>query len=174
MAVPKTAVDEQGDLSAGENQVGRAGEFLDVEPESETEPVRRAPDKQLGLSPLSTDATHHLGATGRGNDINHYNHTLVCGKIYSASRKLKRLSEAVPRSHNQEELLRARPKTSGGLEIGQQGTGRSISIAPPYAGRVDRVPPARDTAPCFRREPSATALKEIEREKSCPKSFESR
>jgi hypothetical protein len=71
MTVPKTTMYEQGNLSAGENQVGRPGELPDVKPEPEAEPVRGTPDQHLGFGILSADAAHHLRTTCRGNDICH-------------------------------------------------------------------------------------------------------
>jgi hypothetical protein len=72
VTVPKTAVHEQGELSAVEDEVRRAEKLLDVKPEPEAETVRRTPDQQLRLGALAPNTAHHFGATSGGDDICHY------------------------------------------------------------------------------------------------------
>lgn len=77
MTVPKTAMYEQRKLFTGEDKVRRAEELPDVKPEPEAEAVRGAPDQQLRLGTLTSNSSHHLGATSGGDDICHYATSLI-------------------------------------------------------------------------------------------------
>ena len=77
LAVPELAVDEDGDLLAGERDVGTAGRARVVEPVAEPAPGQLAPQGEFGLRVPPADAAHHLRALGRAEGVAAFGH---CGE----------------------------------------------------------------------------------------------
>jgi hypothetical protein len=59
MSMPKTAMHQNGELPAGENDVGSAWKVAAVEPEAQAQPVQRAPDGDLGGGIPLPNSCHH-------------------------------------------------------------------------------------------------------------------
>lgn len=55
VGVPKTAMDEENGITAGEYQIGLSGKVFAVQPKAESAPVKRGSDGQLGFGVLALD-----------------------------------------------------------------------------------------------------------------------
>ena len=62
--VPEAAVDKNGDLAAGHDDVRSARKVAPMQPESVARGEKQSADKKLGLRVLPSDAGHHSAAVG--------------------------------------------------------------------------------------------------------------
>jgi len=68
MAMPEAAMNQNGNPSTRQDDVGRARKIAPVKPESNAEPVQDSPDGNFGSSILLPDPRHH-GASLRRNRL---------------------------------------------------------------------------------------------------------
>lgn len=69
VTVPEAAVDEDGDLEAGEHEVGTSRKARAMETESEPETVERGPDVELRLRVLLPNSRHDAASLLRGEAV---------------------------------------------------------------------------------------------------------
>lgn len=67
--VPKTTPHVDDLFATDEDQIGLAGKFSPMEPETKTHAVHQTAHCKLGLHPLAPDAAHILAATLPGNGV---------------------------------------------------------------------------------------------------------
>lgn len=71
MPMPKTAIDKNSNLPAGQDHIRLAGQALAAAREPETQGVQRLADLDLGLGVAATDASHHPAAGGWVDRVSH-------------------------------------------------------------------------------------------------------
>ncbi len=76
MPMPEAAMNEDHGAETREDEVRRAWEIADMEPEPVAEPVHDRPDLKFRRSVLPADAGHHLGSLGCGEDVHEKSHRM--------------------------------------------------------------------------------------------------
>ena len=71
MAVPETAVNKANGAVATQDKIGLSGEIPDVEPESESAPMKRPSKGAFRFGVLSRYARHHSRPRGLVDDVSH-------------------------------------------------------------------------------------------------------
>jgi hypothetical protein len=69
MAMPKAAMNQNGDSSTRQDNVGRARKIAPVKPESNAEAVQDSPDGNFGSGILLPDPRHHGASVRRNRSI---------------------------------------------------------------------------------------------------------
>jgi hypothetical protein len=69
MAMPEAAMDEDGELAAGQDDVGPAGQVLAMKPKADAESVQEAADRAFRRRILAAHGGHDAGALGRGHAV---------------------------------------------------------------------------------------------------------
>jgi len=76
MPMPEAPVDEDHGAEPREDEIRRAGEIADMEPEPVAESVHDRPDPKFGRGVLPVDAGHDLGSLGCGEDVHGKSHRM--------------------------------------------------------------------------------------------------
>ena len=71
VAVPETAMDEEGSLRGGEDEIRLAGEIVAIEAEAKTCCVSRLAHDEFGRRVLRLHRAHHGGALFGIEDVSH-------------------------------------------------------------------------------------------------------
>ena len=81
MAVPETAMNKANGTVATQDNIGLSGEIPDMEPESESAPVKRPSKGEFRFGVLPRYARHHSRPRGLVDDVSH---RLLCSPVRSS------------------------------------------------------------------------------------------
>ena len=81
-AMPETAVHEDGDFGGAENEIRFAKQRLSAPPAVEAVGAKDFGQREFRVPvAVGTDAGHHLGAFGFGEDVGHGQTATICGRV---------------------------------------------------------------------------------------------